>query len=145
MTQKPSDLVSARVRTTSPAFTTKTKNKMTRTKNEQLATLIQALKTLAIQKDVSLWKRIATELEKSTRARREVNVYKLDLFAKEGELVIVPGKVLGSGALSKKVVVAALSFSTSAKDKILANKGEVLTITQLMEKNPQASKVRIMG
>ncbi len=118
---------------------------MTKTKNEQLETLIQALKTLAIQKDVSLWKRMAVELEKATRARREVNVYKLDLFAREGEIVIVPGKVLGSGALSKKITVAALSFSDSAKDKILANKGEAITIAQLMEKNPQGSKVRIMG
>jgi large subunit ribosomal protein L18e len=118
---------------------------MAKTKNEQLATLIQALKTLAIQKDVSLWKRIALELEKATRARREINVYKLETFAREGEVVIVPGKVLGSGALSKKITVAALSFSDSARDKILANKGEILTIDELMTKNPQASKVRIMG
>lgn len=118
---------------------------MTQTKNEQLATLIQALKTLAIQKESKLWKRIATDLEKATRARREVNVYKLDAFAKEGEVVIVPGKVLGSGALSKKITVAALSFSESARDKILAHKGEILTIPQLMEKNPQANKIRILG
>ncbi|MCF7798636.1 50S ribosomal protein L18e [Candidatus Woesearchaeota archaeon] len=118
---------------------------MAKNKNEQMTALITALKTLAIQKESKLWKRIATDLEKATRARREVNVYKIDTFAKEGEIVIVPGKVLGSGALSKKITVAALSFSESAKDKILANKGEVLTITELMQKNPQGNKVRVMG
>ena len=118
---------------------------MTTNKNEQMAALIKSLKTLAIQKDVSLWKRIASELERPSNQRREVNVYKLDANAKDGEVVIVPGKVLGNGALSKKVTVAALSFSNSAVNKIVSKQGQTLTIQELMEKNPKGSKVRIMG
>ena len=105
--------------------------------------LICELKKLAIEKESKLWKRIATELEKSTRNKREVNVYKLDKFARDGETIIVPGKVLGSGILSKKLTVAALAFSDSAKDKITANKGETLSILEIMKKDPKS--VRIMG
>jgi len=118
---------------------------MKRIKNEQVMQLIESLKTAAITKKVPLWKRIATELENPTRSKREVNVYKIEKVAREGEVILVPGKVLGSGEISKKVTIAALSFSESAKNKIIAQKGEVLTIKELLEKNPQGSKVRIMG
>lgn len=114
-------------------------------KNEQLTQLIKALKVQAIQKKAAFWKRIASELEKSSRNRREVNLYKLEQFAKEGEIVVVPGKVLGAGILSKKLTVAALSFSQSAKEKIQSNKGEILTITELIKKEPNVQTLRIMG
>ena len=104
-----------------------------------------ALKKVAIEKKRPLWKTIAVELSKPTRNRREVNIYKLDKNSKEGEIIIVPGKVLGTGALSKKITVAALQFSESAKEKILSNKGEVLSIEELMKKNPDAKGVKIMG
>lgn len=118
---------------------------MKRVKNDHVMSLIEALKIRAKESEVALWKRIATELEKPTRQKREVNVYKLDKFARDGETIIVPGKVLGSGAISKKVTVAAISFSESAVAKIQSNKGIVLSIEELMQKNPKGSKVRIMG
>lgn len=114
-------------------------------KNNQVSKLIESLKIAAIEKKVPLWKRIAVELEKPTRRKREVNVFKIEKFARNEEIIVVPGKVLGSGAISKKVTVAALSFSDSAKDKIKSVKGEALSIADLLEKNPQGSKVRIMG
>jgi len=114
-------------------------------KNKQMSKLIESLKIAAIEKNVPLWKRIAVDLEKPTRNRREVNVFKIEKFARDGEIIVVPGKVLGSGALSKKVTVAALSFSDSARDKIKSIHGETLRIAELLEKNPQGSKVRIMG
>lgn len=118
---------------------------MKRIKTNQTQQLIASLKTLAIKENKPLWKRVATELEKPTRQRREVNIYKLESYAKDGETIIVPGKILGNGVLSKKLVVAALAISASAEDKIHSQKGEVLSIEELMKKNPQANKVRIMG
>ena len=41
--------------------------------------------------------------------------------------------------------MAALSLSDSAKDKIVAAKGRVLSIEELMSKNPSGSKVKILG
>jgi large subunit ribosomal protein L18e len=124
---------------------TNTVNKMKRIKSNQTQQLIASLKTLAIAENTALWKRVAVELEKPSRSKREVNIYKLESCAKEGEIVIVPGKVLGNGVLSKKITVAALAVSQSAQDKISSNNGEVLTIQELMKTNPKGSKVRIMG
>tara|TARA_Y100000310_G_scaffold345827_1_gene470699 strand:- start:8275 stop:8616 length:342 start_codon:yes stop_codon:yes gene_type:complete len=109
--------------------------------NIQTRKLVTDLKKAG--KDVSLWKRIATELEKPTRHMCSVNIMKLDKHLREGETAIVPGKVLSLGALSKKTTVAAFSFSDAAKEKINKN-GEALSISELLKKNPKASKVRII-
>ena len=90
----------------------------------------------------NLWSRLAADLKKPSRQRREVNVYKIDRYAKEGETVVVPGKVLNHGELTKKVSVAAFSFSRSAHEKI-SKVGKAMTIAELMEKNPK--KIRILG
>lgn len=91
------------------------------------------------------WKRVAGEISRPARMRRIVNIYKINFFAQDGETIVVPGKVLGVGELGKKVEVAALSFSNDAKEKILAAKGKVMTIKELLQKNPEAKKVRILG
>ncbi|MGM5480048.1 MAG: 50S ribosomal protein L18e [Nanobdellota archaeon] len=118
---------------------------MKRIKNDYVEGLISELNTLAINKKIPLWKQVAVELEKPTRRKREVNVFKIAKTARDGEIIIVPGKVLGSGLLDRKVTVAALQFSEGAKEKILSTKGEALSIEALMEKNPGAKNIRIMG
>lgn len=113
-------------------------------KNQTTATLIQELKTLAIKQDVKLWKRIASDLEKPSRQRRVVNIYKIEENAKDGETIIVPGKVLGMGELKRKINVAAITFSEEAEEKINAQ-GKAMSINDLMKQNPKGSKVRILG
>ncbi|MBN1792521.1 50S ribosomal protein L18e [Candidatus Woesearchaeota archaeon] len=114
-------------------------------KNESLMELIQVLKKTALDKEAPVWKRIAVELEKPTKQRRIVNLYKIDRVAKDGELVVVPGKVLGTGDLTKKVSVAAYAFSGDAKAKIKALDGSAITIKEAVHKNPEGKKIRIMG
>ena len=112
--------------------------------NPELSNLIVALKRLSIEQDKKLWKRLAVDLEKPARARRVVNLVKIDKYAKDGEVVIVPGKVLSGGDLTKKTIIAAFKFSDSAFEKI--NKvGKAITIKELMDSNPKGNKVRILG
>ena len=109
--------------------------------NFQLQGLINDLNA----SECRIWQRVADDLSKSTRQRRIVNIYKLDKFANEGETVVVPGKILSVGELSKKLDVAAFSFSEEAKKKIINAKGKVLSIHELLQKNPKGNKVRILG
>ncbi len=92
----------------------------------------------------SVWTRVAELLLKSTRSRPVVNISKINRYAKEGELVVVPGKVLGAGRLDKKVVVAAFSFSQLAVEKIKAAGGEAITLEEAVKRNPRGSNVRII-
>jgi large subunit ribosomal protein L18e len=114
-------------------------------KNQQLETLIVELKKASIEKDVSLWKRLATDLEKPTRLMPQVNLSRIDRYAREGETVVVAGKVLSMGDLGKKITVAAYRFSGRSVEKILAAGGSAVTIDDLLKKNPQGSKVRILA
>lgn len=109
--------------------------------NVQLQNLIKQLES----QEAKLWKRIAKDLSKPSRNRRVVNLYKINKYARDGETIIVPGKVLSVGDLDKKVVVAAFTFSDEAKDKILKNNGTVLSIQDLLKQNPEGKQVRILG
>lgn len=111
--------------------------------NYELQNLLHQLELPA--RENRFWKRIREELNKPSRQRRVVNVYKIDKYAQNGETVIVPGKVLSVGELHKKVDVAAVNFSTGAKEKIAQAKGRALSIPELLRENPQGKKVRILG
>jgi large subunit ribosomal protein L18e len=114
-------------------------------KNNQTTALITELKRFAIEQKRPLWKRIATDLEKPTRQRRIINLWKLEKEAKEGETLIVPGKVLGDGTLTKKVTVAAAGFSDEAKEKLAKSGATTLTINELMKQHPDGKGIRIIG
>jgi large subunit ribosomal protein L18e len=112
--------------------------------NPNLQVLISELKQKSLAEGVKLWKRVAKDLEKPSRQRRSVNIYKIDKTAREGETVIVPGKVLSVGQLTKKLNVAAFIFSKQAEEKI-NQVGKAITIQQLIQENPKGKKVRIIG
>jgi large subunit ribosomal protein L18e len=112
--------------------------------NPQLIELIKTLKKASIERSVKIWKALAEQLESSRKNWCEVNLSRISRYAKENETIIVPGKVLGSGMLNKKITIAAFSFSKQAEEKIIANKGKVLSIAELLAHNPAGSNVRII-
>ncbi len=106
--------------------------------------LVLELKRLAKKEEAAVWARLAEEIETPTRRRREVNISRIDMHAKDNETILVPGKVLSAGSLSKKLTVAAFKFSGKAKEKI-SKSGNALSIEELMKKNPSGKGVRILG
>lgn len=112
--------------------------------NQYLIELIKALKKTAIEQKVRIWKVIATELERPKRIRRVVNLNRIERVCKDNETIIVPGKVLGTGDLNKKLTIAAFSFSESAIFKI-NKKGKATSIEELIKSNPKGTKLRIIG
>jgi large subunit ribosomal protein L18e len=112
--------------------------------NPQINQLIQILKEKAYQEEAPLWRNLARKLEKPTRNRAEVNISRINRHSSPDEIILVPGKVLGSGALDHKVQVAAIDFSQRAVEKIIDAGGECLDINLLLEKNPHGSGVRII-
>jgi large subunit ribosomal protein L18e len=113
--------------------------------NPNLVGLIGKLKEASRVNKAPVWRDIALRLEGPSRNWAEVNISRLDRYAGENETVVVPGKLLGSGEIGKKVTVAAYRFSGQAKEKIVKAGGKDLSIEELMAKNPKGSKIRIMG
>ncbi len=93
---------------------------------------------------VALWKRVAKELERPTKKIACVNLEKLIKVVRDGEIALVLGKVLSVGEVKKKIVVAAFSYSETARQKIIGAGGEALSIEELFAKNPKGSKVRLL-
>ena len=75
----------------------------TGTTNQNVKDLINDIKESFSKQKAGFWRRIVKELERPSRNRREVNVYRINNNTKDGETVIVPGKVLGNGELDHKV------------------------------------------
>jgi len=118
--------------------------KRTGPQNLELQGLIKDLKRLGSKEKINLWKRVANDLEKPTRIRRKVNLYKINKVLKDKEIAVVPGKVLSLGEFDKKNTVAAFQFSDTAKSKI--NKtGKAISIKELIKDNPKGKLVRIVG
>jgi large subunit ribosomal protein L18e len=113
-------------------------------KNLQLHTVIVALKKIAIEHEAPVWKRIALELERPCRNTRAVNVARISRYTTQGDIVIVPGKVLATGELAHSVTVAAYAFSSEAARKINA-KGKTESILDLAKKNPKGTNIKIIG
>lgn len=118
--------------------------KRTGPQNLELKNLIDKLKVLGNKNNVPLWKRIARDLERPTRIRRKVNIYKINKYTRENEIALVPGKVLSMGELTKKVTVASYQFSDAAKEKI-NSVGKTISISELIKEDPKGKRIRIIG
>jgi len=108
--------------------------------NSVLLSLIEGL----MKSDKPIWKKVAYELSRPRRQRVEVNLSKIDDYAADEQTVLVPGKVLGAGALSKKATIAAFSFSDKARQLINAAGGKAVTIESLHKSNPDGRGIFIL-
>ncbi len=68
--------------------------------------------------NAKLWKDVYKYASKPKRRRVAVNLKKLDRIANNGENIIVPGKILAVGSVSKKFNIAAIEYSADAKSKL---------------------------
>jgi large subunit ribosomal protein L18e len=113
--------------------------------NPELINLINELKKQANEKNAPIWKDIAKRLEKSSKNWAEVNLEHINRYTSDKETALVAGKVLSTGNITKKITIAAWSFSDSAAEKIKKAGGKYITINELMKTNPNGKDVRILG
>ena len=92
-----------------------------------------------------IWKAIYEMLESSVRRESRVNVSKLDRVVPEGATVIVPGKVLGGGVVSKRMTVVALDFSKTAIEKIKKPGGKAVLLSSFVKRNAKKRGLIIVG
>lgn len=113
--------------------------------NPYLQELIHNLKKSSLEAKAPIWKDAAEKLSKSTRQRIEVNLSDIERHVSDGETILVPGVVLSSGNLTKKVNIAAWKFSEAAEQKIKNAKGKIMRIEELAKENPKGSNVKIIS
>ena len=115
----------------------------TKTLNKVLFDTIRDLRKLSNSTGENLYKAVADKLSSSASQRAQVNLLQLEKVAKDKETVIIPGKLLGDGQITKNVTVIAFKASESAIKKLTAAGGKFIEIREFIKK--PTTKPRIIG
>jgi len=102
------------------------------------------VETIIAAKKNENWKEVASVLSGSQKNRPNINLEDVNKEAKDGEIVVVPGKVLSQGDVSNKLKVVALNFSDKAREKLLKAGCEVSNMLEEIKSNPEAKGIRIL-
>lgn len=113
--------------------------------NTLVSSIVWTLRKAFKKNKTSIWRTLEHEISKARSIRREVNISRLSSVTKSDEVIVVPGKVLGSGEMDHKVTVCAFSISDMAAKKITDVGGKVITINELIDRYPDGRGVRIIG
>jgi large subunit ribosomal protein L18e len=116
----------------------------TKTTNPELIQLIRFLKKESREKQAGIWLDVAEYLSKTRSQRISVNLSTINRNTKRSDIVLVPGKLLGSGNINHAITVASFGASEKAKEKLVAAKSKYLSIAELLEKNPKGANVKII-
>jgi large subunit ribosomal protein L18e len=116
-----------------------------REKNPELHRVVVELRRAAHAHDAPIWDAVADRLERSRHWGKPMNVGHLERIAEAEETVVVPGKLLADGPLSKPVTVAAFTYSAEARSKVHAAGGTALTISELLKAKPDGTGVRLLA
>ena len=106
---------------------------------------ILELKEASRKNEAPLWRSIANRLEGSSSNWPSVNVSKLEYNINKNGKAIIPGKLMGTGIVTKKMTVAAYSFTDSAKEKIQSAGGKCLTYNEMIKATPKGTNVTVIG
>lgn len=106
---------------------------------------VALLRKKAKQNNAKIWNAVAELLSKPKRRRIYVNISKINRYSKDGDIIVVPGKVLGAGIINHKITIGAFKFSESAKKKIEEAGGKCISIIDLVEEQPKGTGVKIIG
>lgn len=113
--------------------------------NQIVVKMVKDLKQASTKNDAPIWSKIAEMALKPTIAKRVVNLTKIDSVTNDNDVIIVPGKLLGTGKISHKITVCSFSISTSAAKKILEAGGKIISHSEMISKFPSGKGVRIIG
>jgi large subunit ribosomal protein L18e len=112
--------------------------------NPELIKLIRFLKVQSREKKANIWRDVAEHLAKANKQRAAVNLSRINRYTQKSDVIVVPGKILGTGTLNHAITIAAFSASEKAKEKLKAARAKYLSIPELVEKNPKGSKIKII-
>ena len=102
------------------------------------------LDTINAARKSPAWLPIIRIIANSTKKHAQVNLMDIDAKTTAGDTVVVPGKVLSLGDLTKKVRICSLSISESALDKLKQTKSEYVSILQEIKINPKAQGLKLI-
>ena len=113
--------------------------------NQLVQSMVKDLKSASTKNKAPIWSNLAEMALKPKVAKRIINIAKINTVTADNDVVVIPGKVLGTGNISHKITLCSFSISTSAAKKIKDAGGKIITYSDLISKFPTGKGVRIIG
>lgn len=104
----------------------------------------ELVETILAAKKNKNWVEVAGLVSAPRKKRAELNLDQINKEAKDGDIIVIPGKVLSQGDLNKKIKLVAFNFSESAREKLLKAKIDIKTIKEEIKENPEAKGIKIL-
>jgi large subunit ribosomal protein L18e len=95
-------------------------------------------------KDEKFLGNISRLMGKPRKNLASVNLSKLDRITKNGEVIVVPGKLLGTGSLDHKLEIYSFGASKAAVVGVEKSGGSISPILEIAKKHPKGTGVRII-
>ena len=112
--------------------------------NQVVLHMIKDLKQASKKNEAPIWSRLA-KLAIKPSARKIVNLTRINKITKDNDVLFVPGKVLGTGNISHKIILSSFSISATAAKKIIQTGGTIMTYSDMIKKYPTGKDVMIFG
>lgn len=113
-------------------------------KKAKRKTSLALVETIRSSKKLEGWNEVSDLVSLPKRKSIILNLSEINEMSKDGESVVVPGKVLSEGEIEKKIRLIALKFSKKAVEKLLRAKVAFSYINDEIKKNPTAKDLRVL-
>jgi large subunit ribosomal protein L18e len=114
--------------------------------NPELRRTLIELRRAAKAHDAPVWAAVAELLARPRHQSNPLNVGQLERLAEDKAMaLVVPGKLLAQGRITKPVTVAAFHYSEVARAKIHKAGGTAVSILELVKTHPDGSGVHILA
>jgi len=92
-----------------------------------------------------IWMDMLKRLKSHKSQMSKVNISKVSNLTQEGDVILIPGKVLGGGLIDHRIHIGAFAFSGVAVEKIRRADGEPLSIQAFIQKYINHKGLIILG
>ena len=90
------------------------------------------------------WMKFAKLLSQSTRKHSSVNLREIDKQTSMGDTILVPGRVLSVGEITKKIRICSFGISKEALERLTKTRSEWISILDEIKKNPKAEGFKVI-
>jgi large subunit ribosomal protein L18e len=118
--------------------------KLSLKENPELKETVEQLLKISRDNNSIFWRDIALRLMKPKKSYPRTNVGSIEAKASDGEVLVVPGYVLGTGYINRKVTVSALKASPKAIEKMKNGGSSFVALVDLAKDNPKGTNIRIL-
>ncbi len=102
------------------------------------------IETINLSRKNQNWLELSKILSSSSRKYSSVNLSDIEKATSIGDTIVVLGKILSLGELSKKIRICSLSISHNAREKLKKTKSEWRSLTEEIKSNPKCEGVKII-